>query len=234
MLSFAAIVVALHFVGVDINIALACATLTVSASGAVVGRVATELKAAGQVTERMIVLTTLNTLFAVLVHKLIIGWLHVDQAGNWVQAIAQPLYTFGGSALIALALAKVVALVMRRFDLRDENSVLLLLGLILLALTLGPAAEPVDLAGAAAGRRDPAQHHRTAVGLAAPLRHRRRRAGADAVRDRRRRVVGRPASRPACWPASRCSARGRSRSWSRCSRWPTGAASRCARASRCR
>jgi hypothetical protein len=136
LLSFVAIVVALRFVGVDINIALACATLTVSASGAVVGRVATELKAAGQVTERMIVLSTLNTLYAVLVHKLIIGWLHVDQAANWGQAIAQPLYTFAGSALIAFALAKVVALVMRRFDVRDENSVLLLLGLILLALTI--------------------------------------------------------------------------------------------------
>ena len=135
LLSFAAIVAVLRFVGIDLNIALACATLTVSASGAVIGRVATELKAAGQVTERMIVLSTLNTLFAVLAHKLITGWLHVDQEGQWIQAIAQPLYTFGGSALIALALAKVVALVMRRLDLRDENSVLLLLGLIVLALT---------------------------------------------------------------------------------------------------
>ncbi len=136
VLSFAAIVVALRFVGVDMNVALACATLTVSASGAVIGRVATELKSAGQVTERMMVLATLNTLYAVLAHKLIVGWLHIDQASNWGQAIAQPLYTFAGSALIAFALAKVVALVMRRYDLRDENSVLLLLGLILLALTL--------------------------------------------------------------------------------------------------
>ncbi len=135
LLSFAAIVAALRALGVDMNIALACATLTVSASGAVVGRVATELKAAGQVTERMIVLTTLNTLYAVLAHKLVTGWLQLDQQGNWVQAIVQPLYTFGGSALIAVALAKIIAYVMRRLDLRDENSVLLLLGLIVLALT---------------------------------------------------------------------------------------------------
>ena len=134
-LSFLAIFFALRWIGLDLNIALTCATMTVCASAAVVGRVASELKSAGQVTERMIVLTALNTLLAVLANKLVVGWLHLDQAGNWVQAISQPLYTFGGSVLLALALARLVALVARRLDLRDENSVLLLLGLIVLALT---------------------------------------------------------------------------------------------------
>lgn len=135
LLSFAAVVAVLHFLDVEWNIALACAALTVSASGAVISRVATELGAAGQVTERMLLLTALNTLFAVLANKLVIGWIHLDIAGNWIQGIAQPLYTFAGSALIAAGLAKVVAAVMRKLDLRDENSVLLLLGLIALAVT---------------------------------------------------------------------------------------------------
>jgi len=136
LLSFAAVVVVLRLLDVEPNIALACATLTASASGAVVGRVATELGAAGQVTERMLVLTALNTLFAVLANKLVIGWLHLDVVGNWIQGISQPLYTLAGSALIAAALAMVVGRVMRRLDLRDENSVLLLLGLIALAVTI--------------------------------------------------------------------------------------------------
>src|SRR5665647_1225509 len=117
------------------NVALTCATLAVAASAAVVGRVASELQSAGQVTERMLVLTALNTLIAVLLNKLVIGWLHLDEAGNWVMAISQPLYTFGGSVLLALLLMRLVAWVARRLDLRDENSVLLLLGLIVLALT---------------------------------------------------------------------------------------------------
>ena len=135
LLGFAAVVAVLRLLDVELNIALACAVMTVSASGAVIGRVATELGAAGQVTERMIVLTALNTLYAVLANKLMIGWIHLDVAGHWIQGIAQPLYTFCGSALIAAALAKVVATVMRKLDLRDENSVLLLLGLIALAVT---------------------------------------------------------------------------------------------------
>ena len=135
LVSFGAIFGVLHWLGVERNIALACAALTACASGEVIGRVATELKSAGQVTERMIVLAALNTLFSVLALKLIIGWLHMDQRGDWVHGIAQPLYTFAGSVLLALVLSQAIRWVIRGFELRDENSVLLLLGMILLALT---------------------------------------------------------------------------------------------------
>lgn len=136
LVTFVAIVGALRWMGLEPNVALACATMTVAASAAVVGRVATELKAAGQVTERMIMLTALNTLYAVLANRLVVGWLHMDQEGRWIQGIAQPVYTFAGSVLLALALARLVAWVARRMELRDENSVLLLLGLIVLALSV--------------------------------------------------------------------------------------------------
>lgn len=135
LVSFGAIFGVLYWLGLDINIALACAAITVCASGEVVGRVAAELKSAGQVTERMIVLAALNTLYAVLALKLIIGWLHLDQRGDWVQGISQPLYTFAGSVLLALLLSQAVRWVIRGFELRDENSVLLLLGLVLFAIT---------------------------------------------------------------------------------------------------
>ena len=135
LLSFMAIFVALRWLGLDINVALTCATLGVASSAAVVGRVASELRSAGQVTERMIMLTALNTLAAVLLHRLVIGWLHLDEAGNWVQGVSQTLYAFGGSVLVAAALACVVAWVARRLDLREENSVLILLGLIVVALS---------------------------------------------------------------------------------------------------
>ncbi|MCK7500427.1 MAG: hypothetical protein MZW92_66765 [Comamonadaceae bacterium] len=67
--SLAAIYLVLRWAGQPVHVALACATLCTSASGAVIARVAGELKSAGQVTERMIVLTALNTLLAVLAHK---------------------------------------------------------------------------------------------------------------------------------------------------------------------
>ncbi len=132
--SFAAIYVVLRWLDVPTTVALACATLGTCASGAVIARVAGELKAAGQVTERMIVLTALNTLVAVLAHKLLVGWLHLEVAGDWVRAISQPLWVFGGSVLVAALLATLVAWIARRLDLADENAALLLLGLVVLAL----------------------------------------------------------------------------------------------------
>jgi len=134
--SFLAVFAALRWLGLSLNVALACATLTLATSAAVIGRVSSELHSAGQVTERMVIMTALNTLIAVLLHKLVIAWLHLDTVGDWMAAITQPLYTFGGSFLVAALLRGLVAWIARRLNLRDENSVLLLLGLLLLALTV--------------------------------------------------------------------------------------------------
>jgi hypothetical protein len=134
LLAFAAIYAALRALDVQLHVALCCATLGSCASGAVVARVGQELKAAGQVHERLIVLTTLNTLVAVLAHKLVIGWLHLDVAGDWVRALSVPLWVLCGSVLLAAVLALLVAWVARSLDLRDENATLLLLGLVVLCL----------------------------------------------------------------------------------------------------
>jgi Kef-type K+ transport system membrane component KefB len=133
LLSFAAVAAVLRAFGFDWGPALIGAAIVVPVSAAVVGRVSGDLGAAGQVTERLIVLTALNTLFGVLAHKLLTGWLHVDQAGDWVRAVSQPLWAFAGSVGLAAVLAWLVSLVARRLDLRHENAVLLLLGLIVVA-----------------------------------------------------------------------------------------------------
>jgi Kef-type K+ transport system membrane component KefB len=83
----------------------------------------------------MVVLSALNTLYAVLVFKLITAWFDLDLRGDWVGSIAQPLFTFGGSWLLAWGLYRLIAWSLRTFDLQDENTVLLLLGLLLLGLT---------------------------------------------------------------------------------------------------
>lgn len=131
--SFVAVAVLLRSLGFGWPLALTGAAIVVPVSAAVVGRVAGELGAAGQVTERLIVLTAFNTMVGVLAHKLISGWLHVDLAGDWVRAIAQPLWAFAGSVLLAALLARAVGTVARRMDLRNENTVLLVLGLIVVA-----------------------------------------------------------------------------------------------------
>lgn len=143
LLSFAAVAAALVALGCTLPVALSCAALGVSASAAVVSQVCTDLRSAGQVTERMLVLTALNTLAAVLLHKAVSGALHLDAATSgvlpwdagwvrhWMLGLAQPLWTLLGSLLLAAVLARALTLAARWLDPRQENAVLLLLGLIL-------------------------------------------------------------------------------------------------------
>lgn len=136
LLGFGAAFAVLHEAGLATDVALAGAPVLGVAAGALIGRIAAETRSAGQVTERMIVLSTLNTLYAVLLGRVLIGWLYVGHQHDFVQGLAQPLYAFGGATLLALLLARAVGWVVRRYDLRDENWALLLLGMLLLALTL--------------------------------------------------------------------------------------------------
>ncbi len=136
ILTFAAVYLALSALGTDARTATAIAAIAVGTSPAVVMRVAAEFDASGQVTERMIVLTGLNTFYAVLASKFVFGWLHAEYVGSLVRAFAHPLYLLAGSAIVAALLAFTVSLIARRLDLRNENSTLLLLGMILLALSI--------------------------------------------------------------------------------------------------
>src|SRR5690606_20580693 len=105
-------------------------------SPAVIARVASEFGAAGQVTERVTLMAALNTLYGVFASRLLLAWLDLDQCQPPLQAIVQPLYVFGASILVAGLLGFGVARVARGLDLRNENSTLLLLGLIALALAV--------------------------------------------------------------------------------------------------
>lgn len=126
----------LEWLGVEARVAAACAVLAVPASAAVAGRVAHELGAEGQVTDRMILLTALNTLYAVLAMTLLRGWLESERAVDLIDSAAAFGYSFVGSLLLSALLALVVAAVARKLDLRNESSVLLVLGLVVLAISM--------------------------------------------------------------------------------------------------
>jgi Kef-type K+ transport system membrane component KefB len=115
--------------------AAACAVLAIPTSAAVAGRVALELGADGQVTQRLAVLTALNTLYGVLALVLFKAAALAGQAPDWGFALQSLTLSSLLSVLLALLLAAAVALVARRLDLGHESAVLLLLGLVLLAVT---------------------------------------------------------------------------------------------------
>jgi Kef-type K+ transport system membrane component KefB len=131
----AAVWFALRALDVEPLVATACAVLALPASAAIAGRVSHELQAEGQVTDRMTLLTALNTLYAALALVVLQVWLHAGDGHTAVDTVSALAYSFFGSLLMAALLAKVVAAVARRLDLRNESAVLLLLGLVLLAIS---------------------------------------------------------------------------------------------------
>lgn len=131
----AAVWFALRALDVEPVVATACAVLALPASAAIAGRVSHELQAEGQVTDRMTLLTALNTLYAALALVVLQVWLHAGDTHTAIDTVSALAYSFFGSLLLAALLAKVVAAVARRLDLRNESAVLLLLGLVLLAIS---------------------------------------------------------------------------------------------------
>ncbi len=79
------------------------AAIAVSTSPAVLMRVAADLRAEGQVTERALIVTAINGVLAFLALTVLIPWLHFEYRGGWLTMITHPLYLLGGSAALALA-----------------------------------------------------------------------------------------------------------------------------------
>lgn len=126
----------LSMFGLPGNVATPLSIVAVCVSPAVLQRVVGELHAAGQVTERLLTLAALNTLYAVLAMKLLSAGLLLSDPRTWVEAVSPVMFSFFGSILLGAALGEGLALIARRFDLREDNSIVLLLSAVLLALVV--------------------------------------------------------------------------------------------------
>lgn len=124
------------YLGLGVGSAIAVGALCMVSSPAVVMRVTAEMNARGQVTERVLLFSALNTIYAVVAIHVLLGVLQAMQTGDPWNAAVAPLGVFATSFVLALGLAFAVGLAQRKLDLRDENGALLLLGLLFLTLAL--------------------------------------------------------------------------------------------------
>lgn len=116
--------------------AAALAIIASAVSPVVLQRVVGEMHAAGQVTERLLALSALSMLYAVLAMQLFSAGLLLSDPGTWLDALSPVLFSFCGSILVGAALGEGLALIARRLDLRDDNAMVLLLAAVLLALVV--------------------------------------------------------------------------------------------------
>ena len=146
-LTFMLVYLAVTWFGITPMSAAAAALLAMATSPAVVMTVIKDLRAQGQVTERVMLFTALNTAYAVIGLALMAGLLH-DSRQPLATMVLHPLYLVGGSLVLAAVLAMVMLSLLRLFGRRPAFQFSATVSLVLLtvaAATMLKLSVPLSL-----------------------------------------------------------------------------------------
>ncbi|AYB50142.1 cation:proton antiporter [Ralstonia solanacearum] len=121
--------------GVAVPVAVAAGAIAVATSPTVLLQLKNELRAEGQVTERLLSMGALNSIYAGVLVPLTAGWLH-SEYGHWGAALLHPLYLLAGSVLMAWVMGKAGHALYHRMAGDDHYAFLVLVGLVLFTLAL--------------------------------------------------------------------------------------------------
>lgn len=140
-LAFLAIFGALRLLDVPPIYATAAAAIGMGTSPAVIMHLTRELRSQGQVTERLLVLSALNSTYAVVALSMWLAWLHLEYEGSRLTVVLHPLYLTVGSLLLAFAASLGARLLPRALRLREDAELLLILGLVVLLIEVAFATQ---------------------------------------------------------------------------------------------
>lgn len=135
LLTWGLVATVLQWIGVSPAVAILAGGIAVSTSPTIVLQLKNELRAEGQVTERLLAMAALNSIYAATIVQLATGWLH-SEYGNLGAALLHPLYLLVGSCLLAWIVGKLGHGIYARMASDDHYSFLVLVGLVLLTLAL--------------------------------------------------------------------------------------------------
>jgi Kef-type K+ transport system membrane component KefB len=137
-LCFTLVLITLCALQVSTMIAVVLAAISVSTSPAMAIQLKVELRAEGQVSQRMLTLAGLNSMYAVVLAKLATGWVHQATYGNVLATIFQPIYFLLGSAVVGYVFARACLFLTRRIAVGggDDHSFVALFGLVILAIAV--------------------------------------------------------------------------------------------------
>ena len=140
-LSFGFMYYALAYFGVGSLHAAVAAAIGVATSPAVVILVAQELKAEGQVTERALNLTAINSVVAFVLVTMLLSWVHHEYRGGWMVAMLHPVYLFGGSLLLGYTAFMAALWLSQWLGKQAERQFVVVLALIIAAVGLARVLE---------------------------------------------------------------------------------------------
>ena len=126
-----------YFFAFDALPAALAGAIAASTSPAVLMRVAADLRAEGQVTERALILVAINSVLAFLALTVIVPWAHVEYEGSAWLVLVHPLYLFGVSISVAWAAALLTLRCVALVGKNRERQFVVVIGMVV--LTVGVA-----------------------------------------------------------------------------------------------
>jgi Kef-type K+ transport system membrane component KefB len=138
-LAFAAVFAVMILLGARPVAAAAIAALAMATSPAVVLTVVKDLRAQGQVTERLLLFTALNTTYAVIGISVVFGLLHLERSREAMVVLLHPAYAVLGSLVAAAAVAAGTLALLRLLGRRPGFQFSIVVAVVLLTVA-GTAA----------------------------------------------------------------------------------------------
>lgn len=140
-LSFGAIFVLLALTTSSMLLAAVAAAIGMATSPAVALVLTKHMRAQGQVTERVLLLTTLNCIYAVIVTSMLFAWLHAEYRGGWVTVVTHPLWLVFGSLALAAAFSGLAHALLRLLGRRVDAQFICVLALVVIAVAVAEVAK---------------------------------------------------------------------------------------------
>jgi Kef-type K+ transport system membrane component KefB len=134
VLCFCAIYGALVYFDFRPLLAATAAAIGAATSPPVVMLVAQELRAEGQITERMLLFTAVNTVFAFVMLTLLLPFRHIERAADWEPAVLYPIYVLAGSALAGYLACSVLLALARWLGKREGRQLVVLVAMVVLTI----------------------------------------------------------------------------------------------------
>jgi len=138
--AFFAIYLALLYAGFAPLLAGCAAAVGTATSPAVVMLVTQELRASGQITERMLLFTAVNCAVAFVVLTLLLPLVHLQYRAGWGSALLHPFYILFGAALLGFVACQLMLWLAKWLGKREDRQFVLQVGMIVLVVGLARAA----------------------------------------------------------------------------------------------
>jgi Kef-type K+ transport system membrane component KefB len=114
--------------------AAATAAVTMASAPAVVLLIVEESRAQGQVTERVMMYSSLSSAVSFIVFVVVLGIVHTQQAVTWVNILVHPLWAGGGACLIGWLSSRLTLTLAGMLPKRSLAQVFVLVAMALLAV----------------------------------------------------------------------------------------------------